>query len=82
MGRFLDRLLGRTPQRVQGVQGAQVVQVGQPAPEPSTARRVCRWCGRARPILEVNAVGLCACCAKVQDNLDKSLARTQARSLR
>lgn len=79
MGRALDWLLGRSHQP-KGVQTVQVVQVNA-APEPdSRLRRVCKWCKRSRPLLEVGLSGLCQDCQRISDRREASLARMKGRT--
>jgi len=76
---LLDRLFRRNQPRA--VQAVQVVQVSQPAPVvDKTIRRVCRWCGIAHPIADVDLDTLCPACQHVRDRRDASIARMRARS--
>lgn len=75
---LLDRLFRRNQTRA--VQAVQVVQVAQPAPDPDKGlRRVCRWCKRPRPLLEVGFSGLCQDCQRINDRREASLARMKAK---
>lgn len=78
MGLF-DWMKGSRP--VKGVVSAHPVQVVQAAPEPdSRLRRVCKWCKRPRPLLEVGLSSLCQDCQRVNDRREASLARMKGRS--